>query len=150
MTVVTVQGIAEREVYSWRLTACPGSVARWRRVAAETVAMLGGDQDAVALARLGLSELLSNVVKHVADRRCLLVIAAEGENLRVTVQDRSVEVPAVMNPRTDEECGRGLWLLREMAKDLGYICLPGGKAVWFRCPLVRGSEGGVCAPLGGE
>jgi serine/threonine-protein kinase RsbW len=109
-------------------------------VAAEVVTRLGGDHEAVAVARLGVSELLSNVVKHVADPRCLLVIAGEGSDFRITVRDRSTAAPAVTRPAWDSDSGRGLWLLREMARDLGYTCFPGGKAVWFRCPLRSLSE----------
>jgi serine/threonine-protein kinase RsbW len=140
MAVDAVHEAEGDEVCSWRLTARPQDIERWRAVVAETVTRLGGDPDAVSLARLGVSELLSNVVKHVADPRCLLVIAPEGSDFRITVRDRSTEAPAVTRPPWDADSGRGLWLLREMAGDLGYTCFPGGKAVWFRCPLRSRSE----------
>lgn len=140
MTAVTVQVAEGDEVHIWALTARPQTIERWRAVAAEAVAGLGGDQDAVMLARLGVSELLSNVIKHVADRRCQLVIAREGDHFRVTVRDRSPAAPAVTVPDWDAESGRGLWLLREMARDCGYTLLRGGKAVWLSHPLATMSE----------
>jgi serine/threonine-protein kinase RsbW len=138
--IVVTEGTEGNEVRSWRLTARSPEIERWRRVSADAVAALGGDEEAVMLARLGVSELLSNVVKHVADPRCLLVIAGEGSDFRITVRDRSTAAPAVTRPAWDSDSGRGLWLLREMARDLGYTCFPGGKAVWFRCPLRSLSE----------
>jgi anti-sigma regulatory factor (Ser/Thr protein kinase) len=138
--IVATQCIEDGDGYTWALTASPKDIERWRAVAAETVAMLGGDQGAVALARLGVSELLSNVVKHVSDPQCLLVIGREGDRFRVTVHDRSTEAPAVTVPGWDAESGRGLWLLREMVRDWGYSYVSGGKAVWFRSPLVSMSE----------
>jgi serine/threonine-protein kinase RsbW len=138
--VFAVQEPEDGEEYTWALTVSPTEIERWRVVAAEMVAMLGGDQEAVALARLGVSEPLSNVVKHVSDRQCLLAIGREGDCFRITVRDRSSEAPAVSVPDWDAESGRGLWLLGEMVPDWGYSYVPGGKAVWFRSPLVSTSE----------
>ncbi|TDC09649.1 hypothetical protein E1265_32070 [Streptomyces sp. 8K308] len=87
MTVVTVQGAEGDEVYTWDIAARAQDIERWRGVAVEAVAKLGGDPDAVMLARVGVSELLNNVLKHVAhDPRCRLVVAREGDSFRFTVR----------------------------------------------------------------
>ncbi|MBU7598566.1 ATP-binding protein [Streptomyces sp. P38-E01] len=122
-------------MYQWELRIRPEDLESWRRQVAHVVRELGGDYGAVAVARLGVSELLSNVCKHVGDRRCRLEVEREGAGVRVRLFDRSPQVPAVRVPTWDAEEGRGLWLLREMADALGYTCTPDGKWVWFRCLL---------------
>ncbi|MCK1796908.1 ATP-binding protein [Streptomyces sp. XM4193] len=133
---VTAHAADERRDFSRELVAQPSGIEFWRRQVAHLVRELGGDPGAVAVARLGVSELLSNVCKHVGDRRCRLEVEREGAGVCVRLFDRSPQVPAVRVPRWDAEEGRGLWLLREMADALGYTCVPDGKWVWFRCLLV--------------
>jgi anti-sigma regulatory factor (Ser/Thr protein kinase) len=138
--IVTTQG-AQDHVRVWDLIAEATGIERWRNEAATAVRELGGDAAAVELVRLGVSELLSNVVKHAkADPRCQLVVERDGENVRVQVLDCSTDVPAITVPDWDAESGRGLWLLQAMAADWGYLCLAGGKSVWFTGRLVRNSS----------
>ncbi len=126
---------AEGYTQSWNLVVQARAIGRWRGEAAAEVEALGGDRDAVELARLTVSELLSNVVKHVGDPRCQLVVEYQDGVVRVQVRDRSTAVPAITVPDWAAESGRGLWLLQTMAPDWGYICFPGGKSVWVRFPL---------------
>ncbi len=136
MDIVTAQGVDGDETHMWWLAASPQGGERWRDLAADTVAQLGGDREAVTLTRLGVYELISNVVKHVWwEPRCRLVIAKRAGRVRVSVHDHSPAAPALTIPDWDSEFGRGLWLLREMALDLGHTCFPDGKAVWFLFPL---------------
>ncbi|MDT0323351.1 hypothetical protein [Streptomyces millisiae] len=87
MTVVIVQGAEGDEEYTWEITALAQDVERWCRVAAEAVAKVGGAPDAVMPAWVGVSELLRDVLKHVAhDPRCRLLVAHEGDGSRFTVR----------------------------------------------------------------
>ncbi|GAA3889304.1 ATP-binding protein [Streptomyces sedi] len=127
---------AELGVYNWQLVAQVREIERWRAVVAAVVTRLGGDAEAVELARLGVSELLCNVVKHVQhDPRCELKITREGETIRVSVDDNSRHEPKIGMPDWSSESGRGLWLLGEMVQDWGFSPRGGGKSVWFRFPL---------------
>ncbi|SFD41097.1 ATP-binding protein [Streptomyces aidingensis] len=132
---VTQRSVTSRNGYAWDITVQASSLEQWRNEVAEAVRALGGDPEAVAVARLGASELLANVLKHTDDRWCRLRVERQGDSIWVGTSDRSLEVPAVTVPRRDGESGRGLWLLREMTAVLGYSCTPGGKTVWFRVPL---------------
>lgn len=132
---VTEHAFESQGAYSWGLTADPQHISQWRDRVASAVESLGGDADAVAVGRLGSSELLTNVCKHVEDRRCRLLVTRENGFVYVMVFDRSRQVPAVTFPGEDAETGRGLWLLLRMADDFGYTCASDGKWVWFRCPL---------------
>ncbi|MDB1087977.1 ATP-binding protein [Streptomyces sp. ACA25] len=134
--------VTEHGETSWAIVAQARDIARWRRVVGATVRAWGGDPAAVEVARLGVSELLSNVCKHVPDRRCLLKVRQDGQGVLVEVYDGSPQVPAVLVPGGDAEEGRGLWLLREMTGAMGYTLVPGGKGVWFTVPFTTGADAG--------
>lgn len=128
----------DQNVYGQSLRADGRSIEWWRREAAEVLLAWGGSAGAVELVRLGVSELLSNVIRHVAEPRCYLRIVRIESEVTVQVFDRSVEMPVIGEaPDWDAESGRGLWLLREMATRFGCErtghCA--GKIVWFSCDL---------------
>lgn len=130
--------MAVEQVYGRSLRASAAGMERWRASAGEVVRSWGGSAGAVELVRLGVSELLSNVIRHVAEPRCYLRIVRIGSEVTVQVFDRSVEMPVIGEaPDWDAESGRGLWLLREMATRFGCErtghCA--GKIVWFSCDL---------------
>ncbi|MFI9461693.1 ATP-binding protein [Streptomyces xiamenensis] len=127
-----------QNVYGQSLVADGQHIEWWRREAADVVGMWGGSASAVELVRLGVSELLSNVIRHVAERRCYLRIVRIGGEVTVQVFDRSRKLPVIGEaPDWDTESGRGLWMLREMATRFGcehtFHC--DGKIVWFSCDL---------------
>ncbi|UED83270.1 ATP-binding protein [Streptomyces profundus] len=136
---VPVRSLAGQQVHGWALTVNAGAIEYWRREVGALVAQLGASREAVELARLGVSELLSNVSKHVESRWCCLTVCQSRLAVVVVqVLDRSPVYPVVHTPAWDAESGRGLWLLREMAD--GFGCLRHvwddgvvGKSVWFAC-----------------
>lgn len=122
--------------HAWRLTARRHEIARWRYEVAAAARGLGANRGAIEVAALGVTELLSNVCKHVGtEARCELVVEQEDKSLCVRLFDPSREAPRVQIPDLLSETGRGLWLLREMAEDIGYILTPEGKWVWVHCAL---------------
>jgi anti-sigma regulatory factor (Ser/Thr protein kinase) len=78
---------------------------------------------------LVVTELVTNVVRHAATQ---IHVHAEFEapNLRVEVRDGSSVLPAVVD-LVDEEYGRGLRIVQELATDWGIEQRDDGKAVWF-------------------
>ncbi|MFE1882703.1 ATP-binding protein [Streptomyces diastatochromogenes] len=84
---------------------------------------------------LGVSELVTNVVRHVPDRRCSLVVMRQAAGVRVEVTDACPHLPAVSPESTpDTERGRGLLLLDGTVDKWGVSPAPGGgKTVWFEC-----------------
>jgi anti-sigma regulatory factor (Ser/Thr protein kinase) len=84
---------------------------------------------------LGVTELLSNVVRHVPDRRCTLVIVRQATGVRVEVTDGLARHPSLdgeLEPYAEN--GRGLLLLDAMADKWGVTPAAGvGKTVWFEC-----------------
>ncbi|MBB1254160.1 ATP-binding protein [Streptomyces sp. OF3] len=126
--------------FAWRFTVQAHELARWRAEVADAVRLLGGDVEAVAAARLGVSELLGNVLRHVTDQRCRMEVSHEDAHVCVRVFDRSPDAPAVRAPRWDAAHGRGLWLVREMVATLGHTYTAGGKWVWFHVRVGTGSR----------
>ncbi|MDN0194530.1 ATP-binding protein [Streptomyces sp. S.PNR 29] len=84
---------------------------------------------------LGVTELLANVVRHVPDRRCRLLLLRQTEGVRVEVADGCPELPAMPAELSlDAEGGRGLVLLDAVVDKWGVDPQGGGgKTVWFEC-----------------
>ncbi|SOD64282.1 hypothetical protein SAMN06297387_1166 [Streptomyces zhaozhouensis] len=125
----------------WSLTVSVREIEGWRRTVAGALAEWRVSREAVELARLGVSELLANVAKHTASRRCGLRVVRAEADLLVQVFDESRQLPVLRTPDWCSESGRGLWLLREMADGFGFMPTPFmagascrlGKVVWFSC-----------------
>ncbi|WP_110945749.1 ATP-binding protein [Streptomyces avicenniae] len=136
---MTVQAYVppSQQAYGWALTARERDIELWRRVVADVFGGWGAPAEVVDLARLGVSELLTNVVRHVEDPHCYLQVAREAGQAVVLVIDTSRRMPRSEEPDWESATGRGLWLLREMAGEFGVQTLPfrRGKAVWFACDL---------------
>ncbi|MFJ8145557.1 ATP-binding protein [Streptomyces sp. NPDC096094] len=104
---------------------------------------------------LGVTELLANVVRHVPDRRCTLLLLrqAGGGGVRVEVADGCPRLPVLAGEVPDDaEGGRGLVLLDAMVGKWGVGPGPGdGKTVWFECESAAGRPGGASpAPEAGD
>ncbi|MEU9480634.1 ATP-binding protein [Streptomyces sp. NPDC048191] len=88
---------------------------------------------------LGVSELVTNVVRHVPDRRCTILLARQAAGVRAEVTDGHARLPllkADLDP--DAEGGRGLALLDAVVDKWGVSPSPaGGKTVWFECHDLR-------------
>ncbi|MEU7059333.1 ATP-binding protein [Streptomyces sp. NPDC046197] len=84
---------------------------------------------------LAVTELVANVVRHVPDRRCTLLVVRQTAGVRVEVTDGSPRLPATPAEVSSEaECGRGLLLLDAVVDRWGVDPRPaGGKTVWFEC-----------------
>ncbi|MBA2948477.1 ATP-binding protein [Streptomyces himalayensis] len=84
-------------------------------------------------AELGVTELLSNVLRHVPDRACTVTLRCLGTDaVRIEVHDRSRDMPyiRVTGDLLDED-GRGLVLLAAVADLWDAERTATGKQVWF-------------------
>lgn len=88
-------------------------------------------------AGLALTELVANVVRHVPDRRCAVLILRRPEGLRVEVYDGVAACPGpVRGGDPLAETGRGLLLVEAVTDRWGVDPSPhtgGGKTIWFEC-----------------
>jgi hypothetical protein len=76
------------------------------------------------------SELVSNVVVHVGTPMTLR-ITRHPSAIRVDVEDPSSVLPELRHPGIDEERGRGVLFVSELATDWGAERTEDGKTVWF-------------------
>ncbi|MEU5031406.1 ATP-binding protein [Streptomyces milbemycinicus] len=110
-------------------------LAGLRRVVREQLAAWGMSPLADE-AQLVVTELASNVIKHVGEgTAATLVLDAKSDQLRVELHDKSQCEPQWLPSGCDEECGRGLHLLVGMAAAWGTIRTAAGKAVWCELAL---------------
>jgi serine/threonine-protein kinase RsbW len=124
--------------HAWSFTVRPHDIRQWRRTVAAALNGWGASADSVDHACLGVTELLTNVAKHVPDDpRCYLKVQRMDADAIIGVCDRSTQPAVITEPDWNRESGRGLWLLREVLGSVGYEPLPDwpGKRVWFRCEL---------------
>lgn len=124
--------------YRMRLTAGDHSALYIRRI----VRSLLDEWDMTELSdavELGVTELIANVVRHVPDRRCELLLLRQGAaGVRVEVTDGSPQLPAMSAELSMEsEGGRGLVLLDAVVAKWGCGRRPG---VARRCGSSAGSD----------
>lgn len=86
-------------------------------------------------AELALTELVTNVVRHVPDRHCELLILRRPQGLRVEVADRCPRLPAQGNGEELDEGGRGLLIVAAVTDRCGFDPRAdgAGKTAWFEC-----------------
>ncbi|WP_255308311.1 ATP-binding protein [Streptomyces marincola] len=136
MTIVERQAVRP-DMYGWAVDVRASDLAQRRRAVVDILQLWEAPDSVVETARLGVSELLTNVLAHSGRADCYLLVARVGGLVVVQVFDASPSLPVLREPASDGTCGRGLWLLREMADDFGYArtWLGVGKVVWFACAL---------------
>ncbi len=83
------------------------------------------------VAVLGVTELLTNVLKH-APGDCELLMRETPDGVFVGVTDYVDSLPTVRQPSDGQTGGWGLFLLADVAAELDVKPLPHGKQVWFR------------------
>ncbi|GHH93885.1 ATP-binding protein [Streptomyces capillispiralis] len=120
--------------YTLRLTVGEHSARHVRRIARSLLREWEMAELADAV-ELGVTELLANVVRHVPDRRCVVLLLRLPGGMRVEVTDGCDELPRVpVGLALDSEHGRGLALLDAVSDTWGVEPEPGGgKTVWFEC-----------------
>ncbi|MFJ1967115.1 PAS domain S-box protein [Streptomyces sp. NPDC087903] len=115
------------------LPAQPVSVREGRRFLRRTLHDWHCD-DLTDTACLLASELMANSVRHACDPLRLRLRRTRDE-LHIEVCDGSPVLPQARTASADEESGRGLVLLDQMASAWGTLPTQEGKAVWFSLPL---------------
>ena len=108
----------------------PESVGEARRLVADVLAERAGD-DAVDVATLLVSELVTNAVLHAAtpiELSCEL----DRSGVYVSVRDESPAMPGRRHYDDDALTGRGLEMVELLADTWGVEPDGTGKAVWFR------------------
>jgi anti-sigma regulatory factor (Ser/Thr protein kinase) len=88
----------------------------------------------ICAAKLAVSELVTNVGVHAAGvpgSTLAICVSRIGDMLAVEVHDSSRLVPVLRAAGEDDESGRGMILVSDIADDYGHYLTPFGKVVWF-------------------
>ncbi len=88
-------------------------------------------EELAAPAAMCVTELLSNVHKHVLSPECVLTLRRIAGGVRFSVIDHDPSMPVVCEPHHLSESGRGLFLLSETVHEWGAVPAADGKEIWF-------------------
>ncbi len=119
------------------------AAGRARRIITELLTAWGRQEDA-EVARLLVSEVVTNAVRHAGQGQPLeLTVTADDGRVRVAVGDSSAQQPTPRAARDDEESGRGMRLIASLASQWGVSppadpAAPVSKEVWFELPVTNG------------
>ncbi|MEU5092593.1 ATP-binding protein [Streptomyces sp. NPDC021356] len=130
----------------WRFTApaVDASVPQARHAVRDLLLRQGvpASGDLVHGLLLIVSELVTNAVRHAAVLSPMLAVevAVGAEWLRVSVEDGHPYRPTALETDHGRTGGRGLLLVREIAREAGGACdvehtASGGKVIWAALPL---------------
>jgi anti-sigma regulatory factor (Ser/Thr protein kinase) len=115
-----------------QLEAGPRAAGRARAHTAGTLAGWGEPERTLEVAELAVSELVTNGVRH-AGTPVDLQLSRHEECVVIEVSDGADGVPRWRRAAPDDEGGRGLMLVAELADAWGSRSRPdGGKTVWCR------------------
>lgn len=121
-------------LYSAELAAAPEAVGTARSHITDVLAAWEVPEELIDTARLLTSELATNAVTHgaTAGGTFTLEVRSFGCCLGIEVHDSSQQPPVPRPVADDDEHGRGLLLVAEVADSWGYYFESGHKHVWFR------------------
>ncbi|MBK3575965.1 ATP-binding protein [Streptomyces phaeochromogenes] len=142
--------------FAFKVAADTQAVGPARRLVREGVESLDLGQQAPSLDDLELltAELITNAVVHTM-APCVVCIRWTGRRIRVEVTDTDTRDVEAKVPPTNDEHGRGLFLVDVLAAAWGSYREPAGKTTWFElgphsqdrvpsgdlCPLTARSAG---------
>lgn len=106
---------------------------RWARELAGETCQRWGLPELAGPARLVLSELVTNAVRH-ANTEMDVTLTLRRPYLHLAVADGSRDPVRPRRPTTTAEGGRGLLLVRELTQRWGSLPARTGKVVWARLP----------------
>ncbi|MCP9946731.1 ATP-binding protein [Streptomyces somaliensis] len=132
------------------LQALPPRIAQVRRIVSAQLRYWNLDP-LIEMAALGVTELLTNVHRHVEpDKTCTVEIEFLLDRLTVSVHDHDPRLPSVVRPPDGPDrlttSGRGLALIEALSESWG--ARPrgeAGKVVWFTLPTAPFASAGIPA-----
>ncbi|MGC0327666.1 serine phosphatase RsbU (regulator of sigma subunit)/anti-sigma regulatory factor (Ser/Thr protein kinase) [Streptomyces sp. SAI-170] len=122
------EGLLPETAANWYLTPHPRTAGQARRLVRRTLRRWGL-ADLTDTTELLVSEVVANAVR--VTTRPLTLRMLRTDVLRVEVRDDSVQLPRLGHAQLDDEGGRGLFLVDQLAQSWGATRVSGGKIVWF-------------------
>ena len=122
---------ASGEQLHLHIRALPAEVRKVRRKVRQTLTWWGCSSETVDDMVLLASELAGNAVVHGGDGLITVNLLRLGNRLLLEVTDASPVAPTVRQAGSEDEQGRGMYLVEEIASAWGVRREPGGgKAIW--------------------
>ncbi|MFF4775287.1 ATP-binding protein [Microtetraspora fusca] len=118
---------------TWELPQRLSSTCMARRVTRARLSAWGLPGETIDIAELLVSEVAGNALRHTHGPVQLSLSLADGL-LRCEVEDADRNPPRLRDPGPDDERGRGLNILRQLACCWGAVPTFTGKVVWFELP----------------
>ncbi|MFF5973993.1 SpoIIE family protein phosphatase [Streptomyces sp. NPDC012769] len=127
LLVVRTRALGAHHVAAWELPADPALVADARSMATEQLARWGLD-DLAFTTELVVSELVTNAIRYASGPIGLRLI--RDRSLICEVSDSQHTSPHARYAGSDEEGGRGLFMVAQLTEHWGTRYMPAGKTIW--------------------
>ncbi|MEU0405206.1 SpoIIE family protein phosphatase [Streptomyces sp. NPDC006197] len=134
LLLVRVHALAEDHMAGWRIDPDPGKVAGARASANAQLEHWGLDAVGFAV-ELIVSELVTNAIRYGAPPVDLRLLRDKDRALICEVSDSRETSPHLRRARPDEEGGRGLFLVAQLADQWGTRYTREGKTIWAEVPI---------------
>ncbi|MFG3309506.1 SpoIIE family protein phosphatase [Streptomyces wuyuanensis] len=138
LLLVRTRSLSPTQVASWTLPSDQTAVRRARNLAASQLAEWGLE-GLKGTTNLIVSELVTNAVHHSTGPIGLRLI--HHQVLTVEVTDTDASPPRMRSAHTNDENGRGLFLVSQLSRTWGSRPISGGKVVWAEAELAPALEG---------
>ncbi|MER7468972.1 SpoIIE family protein phosphatase [Streptomyces sp. NPDC097981] len=132
LLLVRTRMLAEDQVMVWELPPDPVLVGDARRASTEQLGAWGLD-DLAFTTELIVSELFTNAIRYAAGPVHVRLI--RDESLICEVSDTGHTSPHLRHAETDDEGGRGLFIVAQMAQRWGTRYTATGKTIWVEQAL---------------
>ncbi|MPY34717.1 SpoIIE family protein phosphatase [Streptomyces adustus] len=126
------EGFPEDSVRYWFLEPHPRTAKQARRLTHRTLRRWGLES-LLESTELLVSEVVTNAVRCASRPISLRLLRTDV--LRCEVTDDSPQAPRMRCAEVDDEGGRGLYLVNQIARRWGSTRLSAGKVVWFELPI---------------
>lgn len=146
LLLVRTRVLGSDQVATWDVTADPQDVGRVRAAASDQVSAWGLD-DLVFTTELVVSELVTNAIRYASAGPVQLRLIRD-QTLICEVSDSGYTSPHLRRAASDDEGGRGLFIVAQTTQQWGTRYTATGKIIWAEQALPpvnrpRGRSGGV-------
>ncbi|MEV6399711.1 SpoIIE family protein phosphatase [Streptomyces sp. NPDC051907] len=146
LLLVRTRTLGGHQVAVWELEANPEVVGRARAAAAAQVVEWGLD-DLAFSTELVVSELVTNAIRYAPTGPIQMRLIRD-QTLICEVSDTGHTSPRMRHAGSDDEGGRGLFLIAQMSQQWGTRYTPTGKTIWAehalpsaKTPTTAGEDG---------
>ncbi|MEV4949386.1 SpoIIE family protein phosphatase [Streptomyces sp. NPDC053755] len=131
--LVRTRILDSQEVAAWELADDPAVVGRARALATDQVDAWGLDGELLFTTELVVSELVTNAIRYASGPVQLRLI--RDRTLICEVSDTGHTSPHLRRAGSEDEGGRGLFLIAQMTQQWGTRYTATGKTIWAEQPL---------------